>query len=121
MHRSLLNREISEYPTNVIPKNDARYVKEYKKVILFDVNVSEYRDIISSAVSKSFDTYRAGVQVSGDATPDDLLKTIRTKIMTLYKVKISPHNSDNKLVTKIEGYSDYLLGDTPLKDFRRIT
>lgn len=120
IYRSLLNREISEYPMNIVNKDDPKYIEEFKGMILFDVNISEYRDMISKHLNKMFDTYRVGMQAPGNSKPRDLLKKIREKIFTLYKLKINPHCKENGLTIKFEGYSDYLLGSYQLKDYKRI-
>lgn len=120
LYRALLNREISEYPINVISDTDPKYMKECKDMILFDVNISEYKDVISEHLKKTFDVYRIGLQAKADSTPKDLLQSIRVKIHQVYKLKISTHNKDNGLTIKFEGYSDYLLGNFPLKDYKRV-
>lgn len=60
------------------------------------------------------------MQINGDQTSKDLLKKIRIKIMQLYKIKITTFDKNNGLTLKFEGYSDYLLGNHQLKDFKRI-
>jgi hypothetical protein len=119
-YRSLLNREISEYPVNIIQSTDPNYYPEYKRMIVFDVNISEYRNMISQSMDKAFNIYNVGVQESGQSTAKDLILKIRTKIMQLYKIKVTTHDKKKGLAIKFEGYSDYLLGKYKLKDYKRI-
>lgn len=69
-----MNREATNYPKFVVSNSDPKYVEEYNGMILFNVNISEYRDLISKNLNKVFDTYHLGMQESGEATPKDLLK-----------------------------------------------
>jgi hypothetical protein len=85
IYRSLLNREISDYPINVRQKSDPKYCEEYTSMIIFDVNISEYKDMIAEKLGMCHATYNVGVQESGEATANDLIATIRNKITQLYK------------------------------------
>jgi hypothetical protein len=54
-------------------------------MIIFDVNISEYKDMIAEKLGMCHATYNVGVQESGEATANDLIATIRNKITQLYK------------------------------------
>jgi hypothetical protein len=89
-------------------------------MIIFDVNISEYKDMIAEKLGMCHATYNVGVQESGEATANDLIATIRNKITQLYKWKVTTHDKKKGLAMKFVGYSDYLLGHYRLKDYRRI-
>ena len=57
-NRSLLNREISEYPYNLVPETDLKYLEVYEGFILFDVNVSKYASLINRASTTSKSVYK---------------------------------------------------------------
>lgn len=59
--RYLLNRQAEEYPTNIIEKGESHYIESYNQMIVFNVNISEYSDLISNSLKQRFDTKSVGV------------------------------------------------------------
>ena len=115
-----MNREISEYPVRIVPENDPYYYPVFTGMIFFEIDISEYKYMISRSLGGKFDSHILGITESGEATSNDLLMKIRHRIMQMYRFKICPNNAEKILVLKFSGFSDYLLDSYKLKDYKRI-
>jgi ABC-type metal ion transport system substrate-binding protein len=60
------------------------------------------------------------MQETGNIRTKDLLTKVLKKVKQLYNVNIRSTSKDKGLVLKFEGFSDYMLGNSSIKDFKRI-
>ncbi|CAI2363182.1 unnamed protein product [Moneuplotes crassus] len=118
--KALLNREISEYPVKIVQEGDPNYCDAYDKMIFFQVDTSEYDDILSTSLGSRFGSKLLGVTCSCDAKALDLITEVKKKILQTHKIELTSRDESKGLAVKFSGASDYILGSYSLKQYRKI-